>query len=269
MRVVVNKDEKKVEAAQKLIEAGNQSDKSWEEAAKKYSSDPTTKGQGGLQKAITEEFVKGELKKAIFDGATGELNGPVEFEKNFLLIEPVKINPAKVKTLAEVKSQVSQTLTEQKQQEFFNEFVAEFQTKWPARTLCAKAFEGERCSNSLLGAARQSPRSDRLLLRKEADTKAAKEREKNGCQAPVLMTTPAIPGTVRRPTARRTESPAAAARRPGRSQRRRGAAGSGQPPNRKRRPAQKSGPIGRLPAPPRDSGGALPAPPPLNRIRHP
>lgn len=197
VRVIVNKDEKKVEAAQKLIEAGKQSEAAWKEAAKKYSSDPTTKEQGGLQKAITEEFVKGDLKKAIFDGATGELNGPVEFEKNFLLIEPVKINPAKVKTLAEVKSQVSQTLTEQKQQEFFNEFVSDFQTKWPARTLCAKAFEGERCSNYSSSAQLAKARgATAYCFAKEADTKAAKEREKNGCQAPVPMTTPAIPGSV-------------------------------------------------------------------------
>jgi foldase protein PrsA len=197
VRVVVNKDEKQVEAAKKLIEAGKQSDKAWEEAAKKYSSDPTTKDQGGLQKAITEEFVKGDLKKAIFGGATGELNGPVEFEKNFLLIEPVKINAAKVKTLAEVKSQVSQTLTQQKQQEFFNEFVARFQTKWPARTYCAKDFVGERCANYPSSAQVAKAReAAKYCFAAEPSAKQKKEQKTNGCQAAVLMNTPAIPGSV-------------------------------------------------------------------------
>jgi parvulin-like peptidyl-prolyl isomerase len=187
VRVVVNKDKSKVEAAKKALEA-DQSAKNWETVASKYSSDPTTKTTGGLQKAITEEFVKGDLKKAIFDSATGELVGPVEYEKYFLLIEPVKLNPAKVKTLAEVRSQISQTLTQKKQEEFFSEFVSQYQSKWTSRTYCAAGYTIERCAN-YKGSGHPSSASAACY---EANPKApAKE-----CPAPVIQTTPAIPGTV-------------------------------------------------------------------------
>lgn len=189
VRVIVNKDEAKVEAAQKALE-GDQSPANWKKVAAKYSSDPATKTKGGLQKSITEEFVKGELKKAIFESATGELVGPVEYEKNFLLIEPVKLNSEKVKTLAEVRSQISQTLTQKIQEEFFSEFVANYQSKWTSRTFCAAGYTIERCSN-YKGSGH--PASASPACYEANPKKPAKE-----CPAPVTMTTPAIPGTVTR-----------------------------------------------------------------------
>ncbi|HEY1853584.1 MAG TPA: peptidyl-prolyl cis-trans isomerase [Solirubrobacterales bacterium] len=187
VRVIVNKDESKVEAAKKALEA-DQSPANWKKVAPKYSSDPTTKTKGGLQKGITEEFVKGDLKKAIFDSATGELVGPVEYEKNFLLIEPVKLNAEKVKTLAEVKSQISQTLTQQNQEEFFSSFVTEYQSKWTSRTFCAAGFTVERCSN-FKGSGHPSSAAPACY---EANPKKPAAE----CPAPVTMNTPAIPGTV-------------------------------------------------------------------------
>lgn len=188
VRIVVNEDKSKVEAAAKALE-GDQSAENWKKVAVKYSSDPTTKSTGGLQKSITEEFVQGPLKKAIFDHATGELVGPIKYQKNFILLEPVKLNPESAKSLSEVRSQISQTLTQQKQEEFFTEFVTEYQARWTARTFCASGFEdNERCSN-FKGSGHPSSASPACY---EADPKApAKE-----CPAPVTMTTPAIPGTV-------------------------------------------------------------------------
>ena len=190
VRLIVNKDKSKVEAAKKLLE-GDQSVKTWKEAASKYSSDPTTKATGGLQKGVTEEFVKGPLKVAIFETPTGELSGPVQFEKNFLLVEPVKINAEKVKTLAEVRSQISQTLSGQKQEEFFQEFVTEYQKKWTGRTYCATAFAIERCANYPFSKALEKSRE----LYKSC-YEANPKKPPTECPAPVNQTTPALPGTV-------------------------------------------------------------------------
>jgi len=188
VRVIVNKDESKVEAAKKALE-GDQSQKNWLKVAAKYSSDPTTKATGGLQKAITEEFVKGELKKAIFDTPIGELAGPVEYETNFILVEPVKETAKKAKTLAEVRSQISQTLSQQKQEEFFSNFVTEYQAKWTSRTVCASGFtKVEQCSN-FKGSGHPSSAPPACY---EANPKTPTKE----CPAPVTMNTPAIPGTV-------------------------------------------------------------------------
>jgi foldase protein PrsA len=187
VRVIVNKDKSKIEEAKKALE-GDQSEANWKKVAPKYSSDPTTSKNGGLQKAITEEFVKGDLKKAIFGSATGELIGPIKFETNYLLVEPVKINAEKVKTVAEVRSQISQTLSQQVQEEFFSEFVTKYQSKWTSRTYCASDFNNERCAN-YKSSGHPSSASAACY---EADPKVpAKE-----CPAPVTMNTPALPGTV-------------------------------------------------------------------------
>ncbi|HET7507891.1 MAG TPA: peptidyl-prolyl cis-trans isomerase, partial [Solirubrobacterales bacterium] len=146
VRIIINKDKAEVEAAKKALEADN-SPASWKKVAPKYSSDPTSKSKGGLSEGITEEFLKGELKEAIFGSATGELKGPVKFETNWILVEVVKLNPAKVKQLPEVKAQIEETLKSEKQQKYLGEFAKEFESKWNSRTYCASGYEISKCAN--------------------------------------------------------------------------------------------------------------------------
>ncbi len=190
VRVIVNKDKAKVEAAAKALEADN-SPANWKKVAKKYSSDPTTAKTGGLQKGISEELLKGAIKKAIFDSATGEVIGPTLFEKNYLLTEVVALHPQKVQTLAEVKSTISTQLTQTKQQKYFENFVTDFHTKWENRTYCASGFPNERCVNY--------PASKRLEKSREqykACYEANPKTPAKECPAPVTLTKPAIPGTI-------------------------------------------------------------------------
>jgi parvulin-like peptidyl-prolyl isomerase len=190
VRVIVNEKQSEVEKAKEALEADN-SPASWKKVAKKYSSDPTTSSKGGLQKAIPEELLQGPLKKAIYGSATGELVGPTKFQGNYLLTEVVKLNPEKVKTLGEVRSQISQTLTQEKQQEHLQEFGASYQQKWISRTVCASGFEIEECSNF--------PDSKRIAKAREpykACFEANPKEPATECPAPVEQTKPALPGTV-------------------------------------------------------------------------
>jgi parvulin-like peptidyl-prolyl isomerase len=187
VRLILNEDKGEVEAAKAALEKDN-SPANWKKVAGKYSSDPTSKAKGGLQEGITEEFLKGPLKAAIFDSPTGELVGPVKFEKNWVLVEVVKLTPEKVKTLPEVKSQIESTLGQQTQQEALSEFVAEFGSKWQTRTTCADDFLMEKCGN-YKGSGHPANASPACY---EADPKApAKE-----CPSPVTPIKPALPGTV-------------------------------------------------------------------------
>jgi parvulin-like peptidyl-prolyl isomerase len=187
VRTVINKDKAKVEAAKDLLEKDS-SPESWKEAASKYSIDPTSKAKGGLQKGITEEFVKGPLKEAIFGSATGELVGPVKFQANYILVEVVKLNPEKVQTLEEAKPQISSTLGQEGQQEFFSEFVADFRAKWQSRTVCAEDYLIELCSNYVgNGHPTNAP---------AACFEADPETPATQCPALVTPTSPALPGSV-------------------------------------------------------------------------
>jgi parvulin-like peptidyl-prolyl isomerase len=187
VRLIVNEDKAKVDAAKKALEKDH-SPAGWKVAAKKYSSDPTSAAKGGLQAGVTEEFLQEPLKKAIFGSATGELIGPEKYEKNYLLIEVVKLNPAKVKKLPEVKAQIEETLKGEKQQEFFSEFVSDYQSKWQSRTYCASGYEIERCAN-FTGSGHPQNAAPACY---EADpTSPAKE-----CPAPVTPISPALPGSI-------------------------------------------------------------------------
>jgi len=187
VRLVINKDKAKVEAAKKALEADS-SPASWKKVAPKYSSDPTSKAKGGLQEGITEEFLKGELKEAIFGSATGELKGPVKFETNWILVEVVKLNPAKSKSLAEVKAQIEETLKGEKQQAYLGEFASDFQTRWVSRTYCASGYVIEKCAN-FKGDGRPANAAPACY---ESDPKTPATE----CPATVTPISPALPGSV-------------------------------------------------------------------------
>jgi len=187
VRIILNKDKSKVEAAKKELEADS-SPAGWKKAATKYSSDTTSKSKGGLQEGITEEFLQGPLKTAVFEGATGELSGPVEFQGNYVLVEVVKLNPGKVQTLEEAKAQIQSTLGQEKQQETISEFAGKYRVKWSARTVCASGFEIEGCSN-FKGTGHPANASPSCY---EADPKTPPTE----CPSPVTPISPALPGTI-------------------------------------------------------------------------
>jgi parvulin-like peptidyl-prolyl isomerase len=185
VRVAVNEDKKEIEAAQKALEADN-SEASWKKVTKKYS--PTTAAQAGLQKEIAEEFLTEPLKKDIFKSATGELIGPVKQEKNYLLLEVVKLHPEKVQTFAEAKPTIEGTLKASKEEKFFSEWVAGFQAKWITRSYCASGFVVESCANYKgSGHPAEAP---------EACYEANPKAPTTECPAPVPMIKPAVPGSV-------------------------------------------------------------------------
>ena len=189
VRVVVNKDKAKLQAALTALEKDN-SPASWKKVAAKYSEDPTTKTKGGLQKALTEELLQSQpaLKSAIFDTATGQVEGPVDVQGNFFVIEVVKLNAEKVQGLPEVSAQIKTQLTQQVAQEVFSEFISNYQSKWRSRTFCAGGFEIERCAN-YVGDGRPSGAPPACY---EADPKGGLPA---ACPAPVTPVSPALPGS--------------------------------------------------------------------------
>jgi parvulin-like peptidyl-prolyl isomerase len=198
-RIILNEDKKKIEEAKALLEK-DQSPANWEKVAPKFSGEPTAVKEGGLQKGITEEFLQGPIKAAIFDSATGELVGPVKFEKNWILVEVVKLTPAKTQTLAEVKSQISQTLQQENQQEYLTEFVSKYQSKWQSRTRCASSVtDGITNPQARDGLARHCSNvtpSGRPANAPEACYEADPKTPAEACPAPVTPNSPALPGSI-------------------------------------------------------------------------
>ncbi|HET7177970.1 MAG TPA: SurA N-terminal domain-containing protein, partial [Solirubrobacterales bacterium] len=78
VRLVSNKDLKKVEEAKALLEKAKSSAASWQKVAKKYSEDPATKNSGGLRSGLAEGMVEEPLNAAIFKAPEKRLEGPVK-----------------------------------------------------------------------------------------------------------------------------------------------------------------------------------------------
>jgi foldase protein PrsA len=192
IRLVINEDKSKVVAAKKELEKDN-SPATWKKVAAKYSIDPTSKSKGGLQEGLSEETLPSQLKKAIFESATGELIGPLKFQSNYLELEVAKLNPAKTESLQEARNEITSTLVQEQQQEYFGEFVSGYQSKWQQRTTCAEEFvalddAAELCAN----AESSGHPSNAPPACYEADPKTPA----NECPAPVTPIQPALPGTV-------------------------------------------------------------------------
>jgi parvulin-like peptidyl-prolyl isomerase len=189
VRVVVNKDKAKIEAAKAALEKDD-SPANWKKVTSKYSEDPTTKSKGGLQPALTEELLASqeELKSAVFGNSTGVVVGPVDVEGKFFVVEVEKLNPAKVKSLDEVSTEIKTQLTQQLAQEVLSDFVAEYQSKWQSRTFCADGFVIERCAN-YKGSGHPASAPPGCF---EADPKGGLPK---ACPAPVAQVAPALPGS--------------------------------------------------------------------------
>jgi parvulin-like peptidyl-prolyl isomerase len=187
VRVIITKDKGKAEEAKALL-SKDDSPANWKKVAGKFSTDPTSKAKGGLQEGLSEETLQEPLKAAVFQNAQGQVIGPIEFQKSFIVLETVKLNPEKVQSLGEVKSQIKAQLTQTLAQSVFSEFLSDYQSKWQSRTFCADGYVIERCSN-YKGNGHSSTASPACY---EANPKTpAKE-----CPAPVSQNKPAMPGTV-------------------------------------------------------------------------
>jgi parvulin-like peptidyl-prolyl isomerase len=187
IRIVVNKDKGKTEEAKAALEK-NASVKSWEKVAKKYSTDPSTKGKGGLQSGVSEGQLPEPLNKAVFETEQGDLGGPVKEARGYVVFEVATIKPEKVSSLEEVKSQISSQLEQQNQQQAFSHFLSNYNSTWTSRTFCADGFRIKRCANAE-GEAHPAEASPACY---EANPKEPAE----ACPAPVTQVKPAQPGSV-------------------------------------------------------------------------
>ena len=187
VRLILNRDEAKVEQAKRALEADD-SEASWRKVAKEFSTDLASKSNGGLRPGLTEGLVEEPLNTEIFDSPEGEISGPVKTPLGFYVFEVETITPARTQDLKEVQAQIKQQLAQTKEQEAFTTFIDDYGSKWQSRTFCADDFVIERCANfEGTGHPETAPAACY-----EEDPKQPPE----ACPAPVLALQPALPGTI-------------------------------------------------------------------------
>jgi parvulin-like peptidyl-prolyl isomerase len=197
IRILTNKDTKKVEEAKAALEKDN-SAKAWKEAIKKYAESPATASTGGLQPGVTEEQYPGEVGEAMFAAAKGKLEGPFKFTLGDLIFQVEKVTPEKVRPLGEAEAEVKSELEQKKKEEIFNGYIESFRNDWRSRTFCASDFTIEKSCANFNGTVKAEGVSPSCF--EEVSKKQEEEEESNpeaeGCPAPVIQLKPALPGTV-------------------------------------------------------------------------
>jgi parvulin-like peptidyl-prolyl isomerase len=189
VRLVLNKDKAKVDQAQAALQ-NDLSDANWKKVAAQYSTDPSSKANGGLRPSLTEGLLEQPLDKEVFSASEGELQGPVHTPLGYYVFEVVKVTPSRTVPLNKSTSeQIKSQLTQQAQQNAFSQFVDDFGSKWKTRTFCASSYLIDRCDNFKGGA-------HPTTAPPGCYDKNPKGGRPDACPAPVGLMAPALPGTV-------------------------------------------------------------------------
>jgi parvulin-like peptidyl-prolyl isomerase len=188
VRLIVNKDRKKAKQARELLTKDN-SAANWKKVAKKFSEDPATKENGGLQQGVPEGTLEEPLGEAVFNTPEGQIDGPLDAQRGFTVFEVSNTTPESTQELKAVESQIKGTLAQQTEQEYFASFLSSFTYTWTDRTFCADDYVTERCSN-FKGDGRQATAPEACY---EENPKGG---QPEACPAPVKQLEPAVPGSV-------------------------------------------------------------------------
>src|SRR5688572_22985064 len=146
IRYILNADEAKATQAKAALDADN-SPESWKSVAAKFSTDATTKGEGGVREGVTEGSFEEALDTAIFDAEESVVSDPIETSQGFYVFQVDGIDEGGAQPLSEVQPQIEQQLTQQFQQEYVQGFITRYRDRWIEVTSCADGFEFELCEN--------------------------------------------------------------------------------------------------------------------------
>ncbi len=93
----------------------NNTNSNWAAVAKQYSIDPGSKNAGGDLGAFPKGRMVAPFEKVAFSIKPGTVSDPVKTQFGYHIIEVTKKTPGTTKTLAQVKTQLQQTLAYQQQ----------------------------------------------------------------------------------------------------------------------------------------------------------
>jgi foldase protein PrsA len=143
LRIVLTKTKAKALQAKRALQSGQ----SWSKVAKQYSTDATSKSQGGKLPPQAKGTLEKALDAAVFKAAKGKLEGPVKTPFGFYDFEVLNVSPASTQPLSQAKTTIKQTLATQNQQTALNNFVKDFQKRWRDKTDCQSSFKISDCKN--------------------------------------------------------------------------------------------------------------------------
>ena len=141
MRIVLTTSSAQADAAKKALQSGQ----SWTTVAKKYSTDPTTKNNGGLLTGVTQGQQDAALTKAAFAAPVNQLIGPIKGQFGYYVVEVTKVTPATHKTLAEATKTIKSQLTTTQSQTAQTAVANQAKKDWLSQTTCRAEYAMADC----------------------------------------------------------------------------------------------------------------------------
>jgi parvulin-like peptidyl-prolyl isomerase len=189
IRIIQNEDPAQVEEAAQLLQQDN-SPKSWNEVAKKFSTDDIGNSQGGLRENVTPGVFEQPLDDEIFNAAEGELVGPIETDVASYVFQVDSVTPASSQAFDDALPQIQEQLNGQVDQDAFAAFLSDYRDRWTELTICSEDYLIIRCDN--FDGAEAQPCPDPSLPEDQQQA----QLEQNGCPPPVVTPSPIGPGAV-------------------------------------------------------------------------
>src|SRR5205085_10162395 len=124
----------------KAAKAALASGQSWKAVAKKYSSDPTSRKNGGLLKGVVRGEEDAALDHAAFAAPLNKLLGPVKGQFGSYVFEVIKITKTTHQSLARATPLIRQTLTGQQQTNAQSAVVKTSTKHWLGQTTCRSGY---------------------------------------------------------------------------------------------------------------------------------
>jgi hypothetical protein len=89
--------------------------------------------------------VKLPLYEAIFAARQGVLVGPVRIKHSYFIVEVTRIQPAALRSLAEVRGSIERKLSSERWRRTLAKFVKAWRKKWIAETDCRRGYVVQKC----------------------------------------------------------------------------------------------------------------------------
>ncbi|HST41895.1 MAG TPA: peptidyl-prolyl cis-trans isomerase [Conexibacter sp.] len=145
LEIVLTRTEAQAEEAKRAIEGGT----SWAAAARRYSTDALSKGNGGRLAGVARGQQDRALDTAAFNAREDVIVGPVRGQFGWYIVRVTGVTPARQSSLADSREQIRELLRQQNSTRELTEFGREFQSRWRRETNCRREYViADFCANA-------------------------------------------------------------------------------------------------------------------------
>jgi foldase protein PrsA len=145
LEIILTRTEAQAEEAKRAIEGGT----AWAAAARRYSTDALSKGNGGRLAGVARGQQDRALDTAAFNARRGVIVGPVRGQFGWYIVRVTGVTPARQSSLADSREQIRELLRQQNSSRELTEFGREFQDRWARVTNCRREYVIDQfCSNA-------------------------------------------------------------------------------------------------------------------------